>query len=169
MQPYFTDIRDIKPPVEIPAVFWWALIVLGLLALAGLAYVVQRRKQKAAPAVLAPARPPWEIALERLEDLRHQHYPDAGLFKPFYSGLSDIVRHYLEDRFALQAPEMTTEEFLNHLQNSPALNAGHKELLRDFLNGSDMVKFARHVPTVKDAQANFDQANKLILETKDGI
>ncbi|MBI4309916.1 MAG: hypothetical protein HY591_06255, partial [Candidatus Omnitrophica bacterium] len=79
------------------------------------------------------------------------------------------VRHYLEDRFQIKAPEMTTEEFLNLVKTSPALKEEHKRILRDFLNGCDMVKFARHEPTVEEAQANFDLARQLIEETRDGI
>ncbi len=170
MPPEVPDIRDIKPPVEMPAFLWWILIIVVVSAVAWLVYFLYRRRP--APVmrpVQVPARSSWETALEHLENLHHKHYPEAGLFKQFYSGLSDIVRRYLEDRFAIRAPEMTTEEFLNYAKTSAALNDGQKELLKDFLNRSDMVKFARYVPAVHDAQANFDSAKKLILETKNGI
>ena len=104
-----------------------------------------------------------------MEELARQHYPEEGKFKLFYSGLSDIVRHYLEDQIHIKAPEMTTEEFLNSLKNSSALKFEHKQVLKDFLNGCDMVKFAKYRPDAHDAQANFNLAKKLIEETKDGI
>ena len=165
-----TDIRDIKAPVEIPLA-WWILIFILVLTIAGAVYFFYRRRRRPAvpKRIPVPVRLPWEIALERLEDLHHKHYPRAGLFKLFYSELSDIVRHYLEDRFRIKAPEMTTEEFLSDVKTSPALKEEDKESLKNFLNGSDMVKFAKYTPTVNDAQANFDLAKKLILGTKDGV
>ena len=165
------DIRDVKPPVDMPVDLWWLLWVMAAVAvIAALFYFFYRRhKPPLKPSVIVPARPAWETALERLEDLSHQQYPRQGMFKLFYSGLSDIVRHYLEDRFHIKAPEMTTEEFLNFVKTSAALKDGHKQILRDFLNGCDMVKFARHESSAHEAQANFDLARKLIEETRDGI
>lgn len=163
------DIRDIKLPIEIP-LFIWILLLLAIAGiLAAVAYFLLRRKKIVPPSVITPARSPWEIANERLQELARRHYPESGEFKLFYSGLSDIVRHYLEDQFQIKAPEMTTEEFLNSLKNSSALKPEHKQVLKDFLNGCDMVKFAKYQPDASDAQANFNLAKKLIEETKGGI
>lgn len=164
------DIKDIRPPVEFP--FWgWILIAVAIMiTLAALAWWLQRnRKPKIIQAPVVPQRPAHEIALEQLENLSHKHYPEAGLFKDFYFHLSNIVRHYLENRFGIKAPEMTTEEFLLFAHTSTLLTDVQKQFLKDFLNGSDMVKFAKHLPTVNEAKANFDLAKKLILETSHGI
>ena len=48
-----------------------------------------------------------------LNRLRAQGLIEQGQFEDYYVQLSSIVRHYLEDRFHLRAPEMTTEEFLH--------------------------------------------------------
>ena len=165
------DIRDVKPPVDMPVDIgwlWWVAAAAGIMA-ALVYFFYRRRKPALKPPVIVPARPAWEIALERLEDLSHKQYPRQGMFKLFYSQLSGIVRHYLEDRFRIKAPEMTTEEFLNFVKTSAALKDGHKQILGDFLNGCDMVKFARYESSAHEAQANFDLTRKLIEETKDGV
>ena len=41
---------------------------------------------------------------------------DKGEQKLFYLKISAILRHYVEDRFGMHAPENTTEEFLRDLQ-----------------------------------------------------
>jgi hypothetical protein len=56
------------------------------------------------------------------------------------------VRRFLEDRFGLHAPELTTDEFLEVAAGSPDLTAADRRFLRDFLTNADRVKFARHVP-----------------------
>lgn len=164
------DIRDIKPPVEIPLYVWVliALAVAGIIA-AAVYFFYRRRKKTVPPPAAIPVRLPWEIASDRLLALSRKKYPEQGMFKPFYSELSDIVRHYLEDRFHIKAPEMTTEEFLNFVKTSAALKVEYQQAFRDFLNGCDMVKFAKHEPTVNEAQANFDLTVKLVEDTKDGI
>ena len=159
------DIRDIRVPVEIP--YFWILLGVLLCALAAGIYIFYSRKKKSeVPVVIVPRRPAWEIANERLTTLAGKNYPAKGMFKTFYGELSDIVRHYLEDQFHIRAPEMTTEEFLNHMKITAVLKTEHKEILKDFLNGCDMVKFAKFEPGINDAQANFDLVKKLIVESK---
>ena len=80
--------------------------------------------------------------------------------------LSDIVRRYLENRFNLRAPEMTTEEFLNGVKDNKALSYEHKSLLREFLLHCDLVKFAKYEPPEKEADLSFKSAKELIDQTK---
>ena len=53
--------------------------------------------------------------------------------------LSDVVRTYLENRFDMRAPELTTEEFLESVSDSPDLTRDHQTLLRQFLRQADLV------------------------------
>ena len=163
------EIKDVKPPVDMPGEFWWVWWLLAAVAIAAVAlYFLSRRKPAEKAAVIVPPKLPWEIAYERLDALALKKYPEAGIYQPFYVELTGIVRHYLEDHYSIKAPEMTTEEFLNFMKKTSVLKEEHKVVLKDFLNGSDMVKFAKHEPTIGEAQANFDLARKLIAETKDG-
>jgi len=76
-----------------------------------------------------------------------------------------IVRRYLEDRFVVRAPEMTTEEFLEATARSAVLQPGQRQLLGDFLAESDLVKFARHVPTLADSDRVLGAAERFVDET----
>ena len=84
----------------------------------------------------------------------------------FYTRLSDIVRHYLEGRFYLRAPERTTEEFLYEVSQDNALAQEHKDLLGAFLQESDLVKFARHHPEQSDMQRALEAAEKFVRDTQ---
>ena len=161
------DIREIAGPIgfpiEIPRYVW---VFLALIALAsGIAFFLFKRKKT--QSILVPPRPAHEVAYEALQALKQKEYLRRKEHKLYYIELSDIVRRYLENRFNLRAPEMTTEEFLNSVKNNKALSYEHKSLLRDFLSHCDLVKFARYEPDEKEADLSFESAKKLIEQTKD--
>ena len=76
------------------------------------------------------------------------------------------MRRYLEDRFELRAPELTTEEFLASVGESPDLSREHQVLLREFLRQADLVKFAGVRPAADDIQQSVDAARQFLEETK---
>jgi len=161
------DIRDIKPPVPIP-IDWRpyyaaAATILGAAALYALVRWVARRRRHATAAAKPP--PPHVLALSALDALRARKLVEQGAFKEYYSTLTDIVRAYLEGRFRVRAPEMTTEEFLVATSRDGRLAAGHRRLLGEFLTESDLVKFARHRPSTDDSERAFDAARKFVDET----
>ena len=167
-EPNATDIRDIKKPEEPP--FDWrryymvAGALAGLLLIALLVHRLSRRPGRVAAG--PPPRPAHEIAHEELARLRARALPEQGAFKEYYSSLTAIVRTYLEQRFRLRAPEMTTEEFLMvTARGAAALQGGHRALLGDFLSESDLVKFARHHPTLADAERAYGAAERFVDET----
>lgn len=161
------DIRDIKPPVGLARVPWSALS--GLLALlAGLlaAWRWLNRHKPAASKPSTPPKPPHQIAMEDLERLWRDGLPARGRYEEYYVRLSRIVRWYVEGRFGVRAPEMTTEEFLRAASEAQPLSAGHRQLLREFLLRCDLVKFARHQPSVREADDAFSSAQRMVEETK---
>jgi hypothetical protein len=167
-EPNASDIRDIKPPVE-PPIDWRPYYLLGgaLAVLVLLGFVLHRvlrgRDRRAAG---PPPRPAHEIAHEELARLRARGLPEQGAFKEYYSALTGIIRGYLERRFRLRAPEMTTEEFLMvTARGGAALQSGHRVLLGDFLGESDLVKFARHHPTLADTERAYGAATRFVDET----
>lgn len=161
------DIRDIAPPERFPR-DWRPLLALvggGLAVVAmvlGLWWWWRRRTR---PQAVAPPEPAHVVAVRALEALRSRRLPQAGAFKEFYSGLSDVVRTYLEGRFGLRAPEMTTEEFLQEATRGGCLARPHRELLASFLVESDLVKFARHVPTLEQCERAFAAARRFVDDT----
>ena len=162
------DIKDVKPPLNLPDLWWLLWILLALIVIpAGIYLLLRKKKASHAPVVpLIPELPAWEKAYQQLESLRQENLLDKGLFKEFFTRVADIARHYMENRFNIHAPHMTTEEFLSYLGISGHLNENQKAALKDFLNSCDMVKFAKYAPTTNEALKNFDCARKLIDETK---
>jgi len=161
-----TDIRDIKGPIDLPSALGWLLIFLAvILAVLATAFLIRYLLDKGKRYHGGPVKLPHEIAFEKLEDLKKKKLIAQGKIKEFYFVLSDITRHYLEDRFKMKAPEMTTEEFLRVLKDSNELTGHHKGLLKDFMQHCDLVKFAKYGPSEKEIESSFDSAYKLVEQT----
>ena len=162
------DIKDVKPPVDLPDLGWLLGLALLLVALAiGVYFFLRHQKSpRVPPTPLVPELPAWEKAYQALEALRRENLLDKGLFKEFFTRVADITRHYMENRFNIHAPQMSTEEFLSYLGVTGQLNEAQKNALKDFLNSCDMVKFAKYAPTTMEALKNFDLARKLVDDTK---
>ncbi len=160
------DVRDIKGPMAVPRDYRplvWALAALLLLVGIGWALYWLFNRPRQLPIV--PPRPAHELALDALARLRAARLLDAGRHMEYYVRLSAVVRHYLEGRFGLRAPEMTTEEFLQAVQRGSQLPVAHRSLLAEFLCEADLVKFARHMPTVDDADRAFGAARQFVEST----
>lgn len=160
-------IEDIEGVVEMPreASLWWVwlLIIVVILAAAG-GWILLRRKRVAK--LIRIFKPAHEIAYERLRALVEENLVEAGKIKEFYEEISSILRHYIEHRFELRAPERTTEEFLAELKYSDVLSGPDKESLEEFLTHCDLVKFAKHSPTTEQIQRTFDLVKEFIEKTK---
>ena len=160
-------LRDIKSPVSFPPNYLLLAVILILLAVAALFFLIRflisNRKKRPVPAIAKPAH---VAAYEALEALRKKELPQRGRIKEYYYELSDIVRHYIEKRFNVRAPEMTTEEFLYALGSSDDLLKEHRDALNGFLHHCDLVKYAKYGPTLVEIDDAFGAAKELIDQTK---
>jgi len=162
-----TDIRDIKGPVEIPADRRRAYILAGVivgtvLAVVLLALLLKRRRRRLE---IEQIEPPWETALRELGALKSWDPLKEGRVEEYYVTLSGIVRHYLERRFGLRAPEMTTDEFFELMSRDGTLVPAHKQLVSEFLEHCDLVKFARYGPSSDEIDGAHGSAVRLVQET----
>jgi hypothetical protein len=164
------DIKDIKGPVS----YWdkkYIIILLSIVIVIALIlfiiiFLQKRRKTKE---VRIPAVPAHELAYKALQSLMAKDYLSIGKVQEYYVELSNIMRHYIENRFQLKAPEMTTEEFLLTLRESVVLNPEQKSLVRDFLSHCDMVKFAKYLPAKNEIDASYESAKNLVDQTKETL
>ncbi|MCK5172022.1 MAG: hypothetical protein KAR47_01440 [Planctomycetes bacterium] len=161
-------IADIEDVVEMPKesmprwLYVTGLVLIYVLPLVILAYFRRRKIAK----VVRIFRSAHEIAYERLRKLVKEDLVTAGRIKEFYERVSDILRHYIEHRFDLRAPERTTEEFLIELADTDVLTASDKSDVGEFLKHCDLVKFAKHSPTTDQIQGMFDLVKSFIEKTK---
>ncbi len=143
--------------------FWWPWAVAGVGGLASLiaaAFLWQRR-------ALARAQlTAYDRAMRRLQGLERRGWPAGDAADAWYVELSDITRRYVEDRYAVRAPELTTEEFLLEARHAAALSPTHRQLLSAFLAHCDRVKFARYSPAADESRGALKTVQRFLDETR---
>jgi hypothetical protein len=145
-------IKDIKPLMGVPITFGEILPWLGgALALAGIiAFIVYyfKRRRKALPLFNFPVKPPLpphEKAFIALEELKNKKLWQTGFVKDYHTAVTDIIRQYIEERFFINAVEMTSDEILWAVKgNNFPMEIADK--LREILVIADLVKFAKEMP-----------------------
>ncbi len=166
-----TDIRDIKPPLSI-ARDWTPYYLyggLGLLVLclpaAGYWYYKRRRAGKPLLPEKKRIRPAHEIALEALDELAGSSLAEDGDIKEYHIRISDIIRRYIQGRYYIPAPEMTTDQAAEALRYT-GIREEIREEIHEFLSGCDLVKFAKVIPSLESVRRTTDQAYEIVNKTK---
>ncbi|TKB24283.1 DUF4381 family protein [Desulfopila sp. IMCC35006] len=141
------ELRDIQGPVpliEQPPYLLLAGIILALLAAGAALYWFINRRTRPAP----PPVPPWEKALQELAEAKRLLSPERALL--YMDRVSQILRRYIEARFAIKSTRQTTGEFLQGLADtgSNSLLQRHKSELQLCLEQADMAKFAHHAQDI---------------------
>ena len=137
------------------------LTAFGALGLAVLAlYFWQRRLATGRTHPSAPA----EVALRELDRISSMPLDSESDFKERYTLVSDCLRDYLLSRFYVPAPELTTRQTLEELGLSGRLDWAISPL-EGILNESDLVKFARFLPTRDDAVSIIERSRDFVRTT----
>lgn len=164
------DLRDIRPPYGLSPDWqrWllWGGILLLLLALAY--YLWRRWRGREVPRIIRRKeviRPAHEVALEAIEALMGEALPERGEFKTFFTRLSEIMRHYLEQRYYIKAMEETSSEILLSLADS-GLNDDLRSLIKGIFHNCDLVKFARVIPGLEESRATVAYCREFIGKTR---
>jgi len=141
------DIRPIKGPVSLDTAILRALIfgTLAIFLAVWLAVKIILRRRNKRLIDLESLKPPHERAMLELERLQARALLNEGRTKEFYSELADILRRYLERRFKIETLELTTFEILAGLKRIE-FPSDLAVKVKEFLENSDLVKFAKFVP-----------------------
>jgi len=163
-------IRDLKGQISVPYT-WRDFIpwILGALAIAVLILLIRKylrnRKPSEVPVKPVPVRPAHEIALEALAELESLKLWQNGNHKAYHSGLSDIIRTFIEHRWQIHAVEMTTDEILK-VQLLSGLEPSSYEGLKYLLTLSDQVKFAKMIPLANENELSIRHAYHFVNACK---
>lgn len=157
------DIRSLKDVKSLKASEKWLYILISaILVIAVALWFILRRKLKPKSEAVAPELllSPWEAARGKLDELKSRNL-DAKLF---YFELSEIIREYIERRWGLPAPDMTTYEIK---LRSPGLDLDQElnSLLTELLDYADLVKFAKLDPPSEKRLDDFNKAIAFVDKT----
>lgn len=146
-------VKDIKAPFDEPFDWKWYLpyVYIGLAILAAIILIIVLIKKltKKKPGIIiqetTPSIPAHIKALEMLEQIKQDAIWKDNKVKEYYSSIADTVRLYIEERFNINALELTSDEIL-HVFKSQVVDSESKAKLQQILILSDFVKFAKQIP-----------------------
>ena len=149
-----------------------AMALGGVLALGLLSFLIMRALRRRRRRItqefggpVVPARPPGEIAIERLTAIRARGEFARDGYRPFAFETAEVLRAYLGARYGFDSLELTSTELLAELQRAaPHLAEPSGEVAR-FLDRTDLIKFAKTGADQGEALSLLDAAQAIVLST----
>lgn len=166
---------DIVMPVATPWTFaeilpylWW---VLGgvLVVLLVVWMIIRYRSKKPLFAKEEPVIPPYELAIQTLNEIKEGKLWQSGRTKEYYTRLTEAIRMYLDGELEIPAMEQTSFEILRALEKCPNVDAQQREKLAMMLETSDFVKFAKATPLPDENTRNLDIAYDFVNVTNERV
>ncbi|MFH0782719.1 MAG: DUF4381 family protein [Pseudomonadota bacterium] len=155
------DIHGPLPTSEYPPYLMEA--ALGLFALLVIALVIYFLKKRKKP--LPPPVPPWETALQELAEARQ--LMGDGKWLLYMDQAGQILRRYIELRFAIRSTRQTTREFFAGLNASGSASLlKYQGELRACLEQADMAKFAHLVPNQNHMEQMEEAVRTFIISSR---
>ena len=145
----------------LPAIISVVMVLSGLAVFLILRYRSSRRREKLS---LIPPPLPEEVVRKELGEIQAMKLPVKGEFKQYYTLLSESIRKFLGAEFGFPVLERTTEEVVHDIQHHDVPDRV-KERTGKFLYEADMVKFAKYIPLLEEADAAMEQALKIVDES----
>ncbi|MBI4700419.1 MAG: hypothetical protein HY744_04500 [Deltaproteobacteria bacterium] len=143
-------------------IFYGALAALGAGALFG--WLLHRWSKRPKPVLPVPKVLPWIAALAELAEIRRSGLLDVGQNDVFCDRTSDCLRKYLGERYGFDGLESTTAEIRDKLRRiEPPIES--RKSIGEILEESDLVKFARLVPTREECGRLIGRAETIVHET----
>ena len=162
---YDSKWYDILPDF-ITDYWYWIIIVLILFVV--VLYIIFRLIQRQpiiSPIIKKKIIPPYELALQKISQLKEAKLWEKGHEKEYYTQLIDIIREYLVLRFNINAMEMTSSQILYALKSCE--NAQNSiSYMDELLSLTDFVKFAKFSPLPDENIKAMNLAIKFLEETK---
>ena len=151
----------------LPYVLW---VLLGLAVVALIVWIVRKRKRhEPIFANVKPAIPPYELAIQALEEIKKEKLWQSGKTKEYYTRLTDAIRTYLNGELGISAMEQTSFETLRDLEKNKNVTKEQREKLAMMFETADFVKFAKAEPLPNENESNLNIAYGFVNETNETI
>ena len=167
------DVHDIKPVETVPfnlldwlPDYWWAWL-LGILLIAGGIWAYHKYYKKGVNPLKTSRKrlPPYEEAMINLQNLKAAQLWQQGQEKEYFTGLTDILRVYIDRRFDINAVEMTSSQIIETLKKNDETRAVNEQLGM-ILEIADIVKFANARPLADDNEVAYQRAVNFVEATR---
>lgn len=160
------ELKDIKSVLDVSwNIFLMLAVILIVLMIGGGLYWYFRQKRNPVKEIAAVILP-HEKALQELGRIEVEDLIAKGEIKEYYYQVSNVLRNYLEERFSLNAYHQTTQEFIIDIISSDLIEGRFIEILKDYLQHCDLVKYAELKPLENVSKELICTTRKFIEETK---
>lgn len=164
-----SEIKDIKEPLDAEYEFkdfliWIILLLTIILIVYLLKKYVFNKKEKVEKKIIKEIVPAHITALKELNNIEKKELWQSGKIKQYHSGISEILRKYMEHRFKFIALELTTDEILSNIENTISREE-HVEL-KQVLQRADLAKFAKSKPNEEENKQSMELAKRFVDKTK---
>lgn len=162
------EIHDLKGQIRYPLTFAELLPYIGgIVLLAALVLLAVRliRRRRSAREEAASNDPAHVVALRELDRYRSDRFWAPDKQKAFYSGVTDALKNYIDARFGVDAPEMTTAELFAALKDEKDISPELYAEARELFERADFVKFAKYVAPDEDNSKVLPLAVRFVTET----
>lgn len=179
IQPYQIDttssqVADIKPVLNAP--FYWMgffrvvllvllIVIIVVLSIYLIRKLIQRKPvfTKTAPEIVLP---PYELAIQKLNQIKQQKLWQQNRAKEYHTELTDVLREYIEKTFGIPGLEMTSEDIIANLNHLRFESKTAYTALQQILKLADLVKFAKWNPIPQENELSLSNAYLFVNETK---
>lgn len=174
---HMEDINPMAPPAKFYSKWYdwlpdwltdyWGWYLLALLIIAGgiCGYLIFTKKVSVNILPQKKRLPPDVVAFSRLNELKEAQLWERGQEKEYYTRLIDILRDYLQERFGINAMEMTSSQILKALRSNEETRLPQK-YMEKVVEIADYVKFAKVRPMPDDNVRSWQNAMQFVEETK---
>jgi hypothetical protein len=170
LPPNAKDIKGLKPNIRAPTDVR-SYVLLGLIACALGAAVFftvrllrKRRRAKPSAVPVVPPKLAHEIAFEELLRIASLNLLSQGKIKEYYSLISETLRKYIGNRYSFETLDLTTFELAREMSKRDIPRSSAEEF-RSFLARSDLVKFAKFVPSCDEMESAIEVVRELVKKT----
>ena len=144
----------------------WLSLLGFLTVIALILWIRHRINQRVAP---PPPPPQWDkIALRKMDALKTSDIWARADADASAVALSGILREYIEGRFDIHAPDLTTEEFLLEASERQPWSDSEQAELEGFFRAVDRIKFAAERPGAEALIALMQAAERFVRITGEG-
>ncbi|MDE7380547.1 MAG: hypothetical protein K2N03_00275 [Muribaculaceae bacterium] len=140
--------------------YWW-IVLCSLLLIPVIIWCIIKYRKEGTLLPVKPQIPPYDEARESLISLKSRKLWEIGREKEYYTQLTNILRKYLSREYNIPAMEMTSRQLMSALKGNDDLNS-ERSMLREMLDISDFVKYAKVRPLPEDNEKAFTTVEEFI-------
>ncbi len=149
--------------------YWFYILSCLLVIIAGI--ILYKKFTKKSPLSDTPQEPTIPIAdilLEKLYKIEQEKLWQNGKYKQYFTKVNDVAKEFIENRYKVPTFEKTSNEIIDSLQLSSISSEWLVKLEKLFVI-SDLVKFAKQLPTKNENIYAIDTIRELITTQRDDL